>query len=275
MVKPADNWRGRCGASALFVILIVLASHAANAQVSDQYRSETEIRLMQLENRFREVTGQYEEAMYRLTQMNRQLENSLADMDFRLQQLEAGNLSATVTGEEGSPVVDAVSTTESSGEPPFELDLSEEPAEMGVDPLLPETNPDQYLVGTTPEEQFDAAFTLVRRDKLDEAVLAFRAFLAKYPDHASRANATYWLGKSYFAQSKFTDAAKVFVEGVSAYGRSNKGADMLLHLGLSLNALGQQDEACSAFREVDLRYPNANSSVMQRKHEGQLAAGCV
>ena len=81
----------------LVLAALVLAAWPVQAdEAQDRFRSETEVRLMEMESRFRTVTGQYEEAMYRLTQMNRQLENALADMEFRLQQLERGDQPAPI-----------------------------------------------------------------------------------------------------------------------------------------------------------------------------------
>ncbi|MEE8306561.1 MAG: hypothetical protein V3R81_04805, partial [Gammaproteobacteria bacterium] len=195
----------------LVLAVLVLAAGPVQAdEAQDRFRSETEVRLMEMESRFRTVTGQYEEAMYRLTQMNRQLENALSDMEFRLQQLERGQ----------QPIP---TMPELSGDGPIVLDGSDQPILLtpaapttpndGVDPKIeaatllasdeatPETHPEQFLDPGTPEEQFRAAFFLVRRNELDKAILSFRAFIALYPDHIYSANAAYWLGRSYAAQN--------------------------------------------------------------------------
>jgi TolA-binding protein len=49
----------------------------------------------------------------------------------------------------------------------------------------------------------------------------------------------------------------------------------LLHLGLSLEKLGQNEDACSAFGELDRRFPNANSVVKEGKIDGQKKAECT
>ena len=204
--------------------------------------------------------------------MNRRLENALADVEFRLQQLESGLPPEGIDAVDGDEGTDAADPADEAGK----IDAAEgEVSEVVDDPDSPENNPDAYLAGETPEEQFDNAFTLVRRNQLDDAIPAFRAFLAKYPEHSSRSNATYWLGKSYFVKGNYTEAAKIFVDGVANYAGSSKGADFMLHLGLSLAELGQADEACGAFQELDRRYPNADAGIKERRDYGRQVAGCV
>ncbi|NND50043.1 MAG: tol-pal system protein YbgF, partial [Rhizobiales bacterium] len=45
-------------------------------------------------------------------------------------------------------------------------------------------------------------------------------------------------------------------------------------LGLSLAALGRDEEACSSLREVAVRFPKAPTAVHQRAAEEQVNAGC-
>ncbi|MFN3233050.1 MAG: tol-pal system protein YbgF [Alphaproteobacteria bacterium] len=258
---------------------------------------------MEMENQLRRITGQYEEAMYRLTQVNRRLERALEDMEFRVQQLEqqaAGVLPPG--GQEGGlppsevvpPASQAAQASQGqpqdgvavllSGETSAAVDsvTARPPATLtppGQVPVAadatPETQPAQFVQGTTPEEHFAGAFTLLRRDALEGAENAFRAFLTLHPDHALAANAKYWLGKTYFARGDFDAAARTMLEGYQAHADSDKGPDILLHLGLSLNQIGQQQDACAAFDELAARYPDADVAVTQRAVTGRRAAGCA
>jgi len=259
------------------------ATTLAIAADDQQFQSEVEIRLMEMENRFRTVTGQYEEAMYRLTQMSRTLENTLGDVEFRLQQLEQGKISGPIPLTEGSqaaadePQAEPIPTTEPASVQALPaallVDGEVEPAADVV--VTPETHPEQYLEGDTPEEQFRAAFFLVRRGELDKAIQAYRAFITLHPDHPYRANAVYWLGRSHAAQGNYTEAARILIDAYDKHADSDKGAEILLHLGVSLEKLGQNEEACSAFGELDRRFPNVNSAVKEGKVDGQKKAGCT
>ncbi|TDI59926.1 MAG: tol-pal system protein YbgF [Alphaproteobacteria bacterium] len=277
-IHPKSHPKPRPKSWGLVVALLVLGAWPVQAdEAQDRFRSETEVRLMEMESRFRTVTGQYEEAMYRLTQMNRQLENALSDMEFRLQQIERGQQPVPTMPDlsgEGQIILDGTDqpillTAVDHANPPVEAVAP--PASLKA---TPETHPEQFLEPGTPEEQFRAAFFLVRRNELDKAILSFRAFITLYPNHIYRANAAYWLGRSYAAQHNHVDAARVLVDAYNKHADSEKGAEILLHLGLSLEQLGQNQEACSAFDELDRRYNDASAAVKEGAIDGRTKAGC-
>jgi TolA-binding protein len=259
---------------------------AATAQESEEarFRSEMEIRLMEMENRFRNVTGQYEEAMYRLTQMNRTLENTLADVEFRLQQLEQGAVTPAPAIGDGAPAVESEDTPAVADAPSVdaggEISTSDvaaltAPAPAAAETITPETHPERYLEGETPEEHFRAAFFLVRSDDLDRAIDALRAFVALHPDHPYRANAEYWLGRSHGAKDDHDEAARILLAAYDRHADSEKGAEILLHLGLSLHNLGQNEGACSAFGELERRFADMNQTIRGGLTDGQQKAGCL
>ena len=301
---------------ALFISGLMWAG-ASSAQSIDNYRAENEIRLMEMENQLRRVTGQYEEAMFRLTQVNRRLERSLEDMEFRLGELEqrlaqagiapaetpVGDNAVGGDGAGDSPVDEAaasdnaVAPTSDETVPPSSSDAADtmlidgkpvnilrtpdQAAAAGVVPVPPgaaganpETSPALFVEGDTPEQQYEAAFAHLRRNELDKAEGAFRGFLVLHPDHQLASNAQYWLGKTYFAQGDYGNATREFLEGYEKYGDGDKAPDTLLHLGLSLGELGQNEDACAAFSELSARYPNADATIAQRATSAEQAVGC-
>jgi tol-pal system protein YbgF len=281
-----QSWLALAVAAAVYLGTATLGL-AADEQ---QFRSEVEVRFMEMENRFRTVTGQYEEAMYRLAQMSRTMENTLGDVEYRLRQLEQGGVNTTGSeplagaAQEGANVgpaaqagaaADQASTQQEGGEPAIPAGAVALLVDVEEDVVVtPETHPEQYLEGDTPEEQFRAAFFLVRRGELDKAINAYRAFITLHPNHPYRANAVYWLGRSHAAQGNYAEAARILVDAYDKHADSDKGAEILLHLGISLEKLGQNEDACSAFGELDRRFPNADSAVKESKIDGQKKAGC-
>ena len=273
----------------LSVLAVTMLSGPASGQ-QDSYRAENEIRMMEMENQLRRVTGQYEEAMYRLMQLNRRMERTLEDVEYRLGELE--KRSSTVEGAEAGSAgfaaqpqdADSTSDVMSSvpedqavvADPNETLDItSNEPAPAVAASPTPETAPEQFLTTGTPDAQFNAAFAQLRRNELESAEMAFRAFLVLHADHALASNAKYWLGKTYYARGNYTEAARVFLEGFEKFADTDKGPDTLLHLALSLDRIGQQEDACAAFGEIGVRYPELDASIAQRVSAGQQAAGCL
>ena len=279
----------RISVSGVVATVVLLAgSHGAFAQTENTYRAENEIRMMEMENQLRRVTGQYEEAMYRLTQVNRRLERSLEDMEYRLGVLEQQQRGPASAGGAVAPIDDTgvmvaengvsagVEGVVAGGETSAaEVSTTAEAAVVGsAVEATPESAPEQFLEGDTPEQQFQAAFAHLRRNELQEAEYAFRAFLTLYPDESLASNSKYWLGKTYYARGDYGAAARVFLEGFEQFSSTDKGPDTLLHLALSLNQLGQQEDACAAFDELSSLYPEAGDAVGQRAQAGRRAAGC-
>lgn len=298
------------GILSLFTLLGTTSIVAAQPQV-DPYRAQNEVRMTRIENDIRKLTGSNEEVMYRLTQLNQQLEKQLEDMQFRIDTLEK-KLAAGGGQAQGAPGgMDAGANGDSSmgGDPSMGADPS-----LGGDPSMaggpepvgrprgapprrvgdtlggqlgspggtpappkgsPEETPDQYLEGDTPDAQFNYAFSLLRRDDYQGAEGAFRAFLALNPEHRAVPNAKYWLGKTYFAQKNYTEAARVLLDGYKQFADSDKGPDMVLTLGLSLKELNQKEQACATFDELTRRYPKASPSIKQKALGAQQAAGCL
>jgi len=270
----------------------------------DTYRAQNEVRLTRIENDLRRLTGNYEEAMYRLTQLNQQLEKQLEDMQFRIDQLEKrlagapagaeaaggaepGYPAGQDAGMDGDPATGGAGPTPlpgNQGYGPRQAQgrvadtLGDQLTSPGGTPAPPrgepEETPEQYLEGDTPDAQFNYAFGLLRRDDFQGAEAAFRAFIALNPQHRAAPNAKYWLGKTYFAQKNYPEAARVLLDGYKQFADSDKGPDMVLTLGLSLKEMGQKDQACAAFDELTSRYPKATPAIKQKTQAAQQATGC-
>lgn len=130
------------------------------------------------------------------------------------------------------------------------------------------------LPGANPDEQYQYAFGLLRQAKYADAEQALRAFVQVNPDHALAGNANYWLGETYYVRSDFNQAALIFANGYQAYPKSGKAPDTLLKLGMSLAALGQINDACIAYAELESRYPGASDTVKQRLAQERGKRGC-
>jgi tol-pal system protein YbgF len=95
--------------------------------------------------------------------------------------------------------------------------------------------------------------------------------MAKYPDHSLAGSAQYWLGETYYAQSDFKRAAQAFLRGYKTYPKSRRAADSLLKLGISLNRLGQTEQACAAYLAVSAEYPKAVEARKRAQAEAKRA----
>jgi TolA-binding protein len=67
--------------------------------------------------------------------------------------------------------------------------------------------------------------------------------------------------------------ARSFLAGFQSYPKNPRAPNALLKLGMSLNKLGQKQQACGAFAEVPKKYPAAADARNQALRELKRA-GC-
>jgi tol-pal system protein YbgF len=141
---------------------------------------------------------------------------------------------------------------------------------------IPPAGPQVAMIAPTgdPRTDYDRAYGSILSGDYDTAELAFRQFLAAYPDNALAPDAQYWLGESLFVRAQYRDAANEFLAGYKAYPKSAKAPDALLKLGLSLAGLGEREAACRTFDAVLKQYPNASNALRQRVKFEQSSASC-
>ena len=105
------------------------------------------------------------------------------------------------------------------------------------------------------QQDYDAAFNLMKQGFYERAAKGFRDFLAKYPQSALRDNARYWLGEAYYVARKFRQALEEFGKLVSDHPTSPKVPDAMLKTGYSHYELGEWAKARENLNQVIARYP--------------------
>jgi tol-pal system protein YbgF len=125
----------------------------------------------------------------------------------------------------------------------------------------------------TPESLYERSNESLLRRQFGEAEQGFRGFLDKYPEHNLAGSAQYWLGETYYAQGDYRQAAQNFLSGYKEYPKSRRAPDSLLKLGMSLNKLGQTQQACASFGALSGQFPNAVDAKKRAQTEFRRA-GC-
>lgn len=245
-----------------------------------------DLRLSQLESEMRGLTGQIEEQSFRIDRMGKRLDKLVADVDARLRNLEQR------TG--GRPVASSTELGGSQGGEPGTLGTVSEDAVSAVrsgDQVQPgsavsstgvvasgttgQSGQNAYaLAGTTAEDQYSHAFSLLSQANYDQAEQALQAFLNEHPNHRLAGNAKYWLGETHYVRGHYQDAAVAFAEGYQTYPNSTKAPDNLLKLGKSLSALGETNDACGTYGELLRRFPNAAPTILKQADQERRRLAC-
>lgn len=237
------------------------------------------VRLSRLEREFSTLVGKIEELEYAKRQSDKKFENFTKDIEMQISDLQklvqnggpatpsASNSDTTASPDVPSNTPPSTSSgpaqnTSSSSDPKDENTLDEPEAK----PVLPE--------GSV-EDKYNYARQLLRRGNYADAEAAFIAFMKEFADHDLAQNAQYWLGETYYARKDFPNALEAFYNGYQKYGEGPKGPDSLLKLGLTLANMGEKEEACSAFTELENHYPSLSRNIIRRLKAERGRLGCA
>jgi len=124
------------------------------------------------------------------------------------------------------------------------------------------------------QQDYDAAFNLLKQGSYDRASKAFKDFLVKYPQSPLHGNAQYWLGQTYYVSRNFRQAREEFTKVGNDNADAEKASDALLKVGYSNYELGDWAKARDALSQVTARYPgspaakSAEQRLARMKKEG-------
>ncbi|MGR3637638.1 MAG: tol-pal system protein YbgF [Shimia sp.] len=199
-----------------------------------------------IELRLRELTGKTEQLQYRVERVVEDGTNRIGDLEFRLVELEGGDLSAlgettTLGGDVGSvEIIDNGSDGSGDGDT-TELAVGE-------------------------EADFSRAMSDLDGGDFRAASDQFETFVQTYPGSPLEAEAHLRRGQALEGLQEHTRAARAFLEAYSGGPNAGTAPEALFRLGKSLGALGQSNEACVTLNEVAVRYP-ASGFVTQAQEE--------
>lgn len=193
-------------------------------------------RINAMESELQRLTAATEVLTNRVNRIVQDGTNRIGDLEFRLVELEGGDISqlgetTTLGGDDASLPV-AVPTPPSGG---AQLALGE-------------------------QADFDRAREAFDSGAYENAVIQFATFTETYPGGALAAEAHYWRGRSLAAMGNTSGAARAYLESFSGDPSGSAAPQSLLELGLSLDALGQVNEACVMLAEVTTRFPGSDAS---------------
>lgn len=265
-------------------------SGSTDGSVPPAALSQLQITSQSLEEQMRRLTGQVEKLEFQVRQLNDRMDRLVADVDFRLRELEDGKSPSQASRGGGQPVaptvpqspgevtvsgntsgtigtltesqVRAAGVTSGSGAAP----VASAPGQASAAVALPD--------GSTQDRYTYARQFLLRRD-FDSAEKALAAFVGAHPDDPLAGNAQYWLGETFYVRGDYQTAARTFAEGFQRYPDSGKAPDNLLKLGMSLSQLSLKDDACITLKKLRVEYPEAPTSIVQRadREIGRLKCG--
>jgi tol-pal system protein YbgF len=190
-----------------------------------------------LERRNDELQGRMDTQEYSSTTTSDRQRQLYADLDARIQALEAALQSRSTVG-----------VMEGGTLSPGQLPLPD-----GSD-----------------RDNYQAAFELLKQQRYEPAAIAFRQFLVTYPDSELADNAQYWLAESYYVTQKFDEALAAFERVITNHARSRKVPDALLKIGYCNYELKRFPVAREALARVQAEYPETTAARLAGKRLSRM-----
>ena len=250
------------------------------------------LKLSEVEEQFRELTNKFEEINFKLDKLSNRVSKLQSDNQIRFQDIE-NDLSSV-------NVID--SNQQLSSAPKIEKQIlpgSSQPQDLGTisykDMETSEKNQQIQSVDTTAsiveetfqtedkilpidlttKEQYEFATSFLKVGDYSTAERAFREFVLSNPEDELAGSAQYWYAETFRIRQLYTDAASAYLEGYQKYPKGKKATINLLKLGVSMVQIGEKDQGCKMINGVELQYPNANQSVIQKAKYESKKFECV
>ena len=244
------------------------------------------LKLSEVEDQFRQLTNKFEEINFKLDKLSNRLSKIQADNQIRFQDIETAMSSGEIT-------------TKLSSKPKTDLKNeilpgSSQPQDLGTisykDTETSETSQKIQSVDTTAtvvtetfqaeekilpqdlstKKQYEFATSFLKVGDYSTAERAFREFVLSNSEHELAGSAQYWYAETFRIRQLYTDAASAYLEGYQKYPKGTKAPINLLKLGVSMVQIGEKDQGCKMINGVELQYPKANQSVIQKaKYESK------
>ncbi|WP_072090925.1 tol-pal system protein YbgF [Candidatus Pelagibacter communis] len=246
------------------------------------------LKLSEVEDQFRELTNKFEEINFKLDKLSTRVSKIQADNQIRFQDIEtnisSGNISSVENQLSSKPKTDEQKVLPGSSQPQDLGTISYKDTEtnetsqqiQSVDTtasIVTETFQSEEKIlpqDLNPVEQYEFATSFLKVGDYSTAERAFREFVLSNHDHELAGSAQYWYAETFRIRQLYTDAASAYLEGYQKYPKGKKAPINLLKLGVSMVQIGEKDQGCKMINGVELQYPNANQSVIQKaKYESK------
>ena len=121
--------------------------------------------------------------------------------------------------------------------------------EQGKVTLKNDTDKDKLLTKSSAEENYNIALDYAQDLDFVNAEKAFKEFLTIYKDSKQMADAQYWLGRVYFAQGKFEEAAIALAEFNSIFPNDSRFQETTLLIAESASNFAPQNQLCDILKQ--------------------------
>ncbi len=208
-------------------------------------------RVSAIEGELQRLTGKTEQLEYRINRIVADGTNRIGDLEFRLVELEGGDIGAL--GE--------TSTLGGAG------DAATPVAAAPVKTDVPETG-----MAMSEEQDFRRAEEALASGDFRRAADLFATFNETYPGGPLGPRASLKRGEALEALGDTREAARAYLDAYSMESTGASAPEALLRLGAALGKLDQADAACQTLGQMEAKFPDAPELLEARSEMRNL--GC-
>ena len=247
----------------------LLAAAPASAQDQSAVVANQEVRIQQLEGQIRELNGQLEQMTYQVQQMTSRLDKLIADVDFRLRELEGG-------GGAGMSMGDTSAADEPATGAPQQQSLAEQPSpppSSGTTPSQSGGTGQPKTLGTMSQSDFEARSKQLNPNADPSAAAAAAgqtgssaaggdqtAATGPYALEGATADEQYQYAFDLLRQNKYGDAEQALRTFVEQYPEHPLAGNASYWLGETFYVRQDYDNAALTFAEGFQKYPQGGKA---------------
>ena len=208
-------------------------------------------RVAAIEAELQRLTAQTEQLQNRVNRVVTDGTNRIGDLEFRLVELEGGDVSqlgetTTLGGDTGAPQPPASGAETDTGQEGTQLAVGE-------------------------ESDFNRAVQALSEGNYQAAAEQFASFNQTYPGSPLAQAAEFNRGKAFDGMGNTREAARAYLAAFSADSEGTKAPEALFELGAALGRLGQTEQACITLGEVGVRFPTSEAVTSANEEMTQLS----
>lgn len=239
----------RAEISALSTVVADLARELSSGSAAGQPGFDGSLleRVDQIRDELARLTGRTEEMEFRIRRVVDEASNRLGDLEFRVTELEGGDVSALQNRPLGGDIA--------------------APAPLSPTPAVPQA---EFAAGE--RAAYEGAISLADAGDSEGAIDALRDFLDLFPGSPLSVDAAMRLASLQRDAGAEPDAARTYLNLYLADTEGPSAPPALLGLGRSLGRLAQVEEACVMFDELRDRFGGTTEAL--EAESARIEIGC-
>lgn len=219
------------------------ASEAGRKAGNSQANAELFYMIQQLEGEVRRLQGKVEEQRNLIDRLTKQSRDRYIDVDQRILKLSEKIAEAPASSPKG-----VADSTEAAGDSGVKTKIYRRPSDKE-------------------RTDYQKIQTLIHQEKnYDQAINGLYDFIDEYDEGDLTVNAYYWLGEVYLVEEQLEQARQAFTIVATRYGDHRKASDAVYKLGVTLDRLGEKEQARGRMQTVVRDYPGTSAAELAKKY---------